>query len=61
MTRRPRSEQQPTFVLTLRVEPHVADATRALRRGLKYLLRACRLRAVDVREVPDRDSPDGQK
>jgi hypothetical protein len=54
MTHRPRPEPRPVFVLTLRVEPYVADATRALRRGLKYLLRACGLRAISAVELhPD--------
>jgi hypothetical protein len=54
MTRRPRPESRPTFRIELRVEPHVADATRALRRGLKFLLRACGLRAISAVELhPD--------
>jgi hypothetical protein len=61
MTARERPEQRATFVLTLRVEPHVADATRALRRGLKFLLRACGLRAVDVHEILDRPPDDPRR
>jgi hypothetical protein len=54
MTRRRQPEARTTFRVDLRVEPHVADATRTLRRGLKYLLRACGLRAVSTIEVqPD--------
>jgi hypothetical protein len=45
------------FQITLRVEEPATDAIHRLRRGLKFLLRACRLRAVDVREVLD--PPDG--
>jgi hypothetical protein len=55
-TRRPRPEPQPVFVLTLRGEG--PDVIHRLRRGLKFLWRACHLRAVDVREVHDRASPD---
>jgi hypothetical protein len=43
---------RPTFRIDLRAEPHVADATRTLRRGLKYLLRACGLRAISVVKIP---------
>jgi hypothetical protein len=42
---------RPVFQLTLRAEPHVVDATRALRRALKFCLRACGLRCVDAVEV----------
>jgi hypothetical protein len=51
MTRRPRPEERATFRVVFRVEPHVADATRALQRGLKFCLRACGLRCVDAVEV----------
>src|SRR3981189_201254 len=42
---------QPVFVLTLRAEPHVADTIKALRRGLKFLLRVCGLRAISAVEL----------
>jgi hypothetical protein len=57
MTARERPEQRSTFVLTLRAEPHVADTIKALRRGLKYLLRACGLRAIGAVELHP-DPPD---
>jgi hypothetical protein len=45
---------RPTFRIALRAEPHVADTIKALRRGLKFLLRACGLRAISVVELhPD--------
>jgi hypothetical protein len=43
------SESRPTFVLRLRPE-HGVDAVLALRRLLKFALRACRLRAISVEE-----------
>ena len=46
------SEPRPEFVIVLRPEPHVADPIRALRRGVKYLLRGCGLRVVTLREYP---------
>jgi hypothetical protein len=58
MTRRARPEQ-PVFVLTLRAEEPATDVVHRLRRGLKFLWRACHLRAVDVREIPDR--PESQR
>jgi hypothetical protein len=57
MTARERPEQRATFVLTLRAEEPATDAVHRLRRGLKYLLRVCRLRAVDVREGLDPPDP----
>jgi hypothetical protein len=42
---------QATYVVRLRAEPG-RDPVHALRRLLKYALRACGLRAVEVREVP---------
>jgi hypothetical protein len=45
------SPAQPTFVLRLRPEPKVPDATRALRRALKVLLRRFGLKALSVEEV----------
>jgi hypothetical protein len=51
---RRRPEPRPVFQLTLRAEPHVADTIKALRRGLKFLLRACGLRAISAIELrPD--------
>jgi len=38
----------PTYMVVLRAEPDI-DPVRALRRGLKFLLRACGLRAIDLR------------
>jgi hypothetical protein len=48
-------------VLTLLAEEPSADAIHRLRRGLKYLLRVCRLRCISAHEVHDRASPDGEK
>jgi hypothetical protein len=56
MTERPRPEERATFWVVFRVEPHVTDATRALRRALKFCLRACGLRCIDLREVHDREA-----
>jgi hypothetical protein len=42
---------RPVYTITVRADPHV-DPIRALRRGLKFLGRACGLRAVTVREYP---------
>jgi hypothetical protein len=53
-TRRPRPEPQPVFVLTLRAEEPATDAIHRLPRGLKFLLRVCRLRAISAVELhPD--------
>jgi hypothetical protein len=41
--------ERPVFTIRLRPERGI-DGTRALRRGLKYLLRVCGLRALSVRE-----------
>jgi hypothetical protein len=41
--------QRPIYVVVLRPERGI-DGVRALRNGLKYLLRACGLRALSVRE-----------
>jgi len=41
---------RPIFVLRLRAEPQVADPVRALRHGLKTLLRRFGLRAVSVEQ-----------
>jgi hypothetical protein len=40
-----------SYVVTLRVEPHCVDSTRALRRALKVLLRRFGLRCIDVSEA----------
>jgi hypothetical protein len=42
--------ERPTFTITLRAEPNVEDAIRALRAALKSLLRRHGLRAIAVRE-----------
>jgi hypothetical protein len=44
-----RTPARPTYLVRLRPEPGV-DATRALRRALKFLLRSFGLRAVLVEE-----------
>ena len=44
-----RARRSEIYILTLRPLPGV-DGIRSLRRGLKYLLRSCGLRAVTVRE-----------
>ena len=45
---------KPTFTIVLEALPDQDGpaAPRRLARGLKYLLRACRLRCVECREVP---------
>ena len=42
------SRQRPTFIVVLRAEPDVVDAVKALRAGLKRLLRSHGLRAISV-------------
>jgi hypothetical protein len=49
------SERREAYIVTLRPEPHT-DPIRALRRGLKYLLRVCGLRAIHVREQNESDA-----
>jgi len=44
---------RPIFLLRLRPEKTVSSPIRALRRGLKYLLRSCGLRALSIDEIPD--------
>jgi hypothetical protein len=44
-------EGRPTYVITVRPKPGT-DAIRNLRRGLKYLLRICHLRAIKVEQYP---------
>ncbi|MPZ36593.1 MAG: hypothetical protein GEU95_00790 [Rhizobiales bacterium] len=44
------ADTRPTYVVTLRPEPHCPDATRALRRLLKLALRRFGLRATSVEE-----------
>jgi hypothetical protein len=51
-----RTPARPTYLVRLRPEPGV-DATRALRRALKILLRACRLRAISIEEEESNDAP----
>jgi hypothetical protein len=48
--RRPYPQPQPVYVLTLRAEEPAADAIHRLRRVLKFALRVCRLRCIDVEE-----------
>jgi hypothetical protein len=43
------------FVVKLRPLPGCADPTRALKRGLKFLLRAYQLKCTDVRETKETD------
>ena len=43
-TTKPAAKERPVFVLELRAEPGVDDVIRALRAGLKNLLRAHGLR-----------------
>jgi hypothetical protein len=59
MTRRPRSEQQPTFVLQLQAKPGT-DGVRNLRLLLKSALRRFHLRCLDARQIegrPEADDP----
>jgi len=46
-------ESQSAFVITLVPTPGT-DPIRSLRRGLKLLLRVCGLRAISIRERPNR-------
>jgi hypothetical protein len=43
---------RPIFLLRLRPEKTVSHPVHALRRGLKFLLRSCGLRALSVVEIP---------
>jgi hypothetical protein len=53
-TRRTRPEPRPVYVLTLLAEGPATDVIHRLRRGLKFLLRVCRLRAISAVELhPD--------
>jgi hypothetical protein len=45
---------RPIFLLRLRPEKTVSQPIHALRRGLKFLLRSCGLRAVSVEEIPQK-------
>ena len=45
------AQERPTFLLTLRPEPHVTDTPRALKRALKALLRQHGLRCVSIVEA----------
>jgi hypothetical protein len=42
--------QRPTYLIVLKPAEGI-DGVRALRRGLKYLLRTCGLRCLDAREI----------
>jgi hypothetical protein len=44
--------KRPTFRLTLRLEPQVADVDRALRHALKALLRRFGLRCIAIEPRP---------
>ena len=44
---------RPIFLLRLRPEKTVSHPVHALRRGLKFLLRSCGLRALSIDEIPD--------
>jgi len=44
---------RPIFLLRLRPEKTVSRPVHALRRGLKFLLRSCGLRALSIDEIPD--------
>ena len=50
-------EPRPIFQLTLRAEEPATDAIHPLRRGLKFLLRVCHLRAISIVELHP-DPPD---
>jgi hypothetical protein len=45
---------RPIFLLRLRPEKKVSSPIRALRRGLKFLLRSCGLRALSIDEIPEK-------
>ena len=45
-----RTPSRPIYVLRLQPLPRV-DPIRALRRGLKYLLRVCGLKCISVEEM----------
>jgi hypothetical protein len=44
---------RPIFLLRLRPERTVSHPIHALRRGLKFLLRSCGLRALSIDEIPE--------
>ena len=48
---------RPIFLLRLRPEKTVSSPIRALRRGLKFLLRSCGLRALSIDEIPEKGVP----
>jgi hypothetical protein len=50
--RGPRDPGRHVFIVSLRAEPHVSDPTKALRSGLKRLLRSHGLRCVAIAERP---------
>jgi hypothetical protein len=45
---------RPIFLLRLRPEKTVSHPVHALRRGLKFLLRSCGLRALSIDEIPEK-------
>jgi len=47
----------PIFLLRLRPEKTVSSPVHALRRGLKFLLRSCGLRALSIDELPKKGMP----
>jgi hypothetical protein len=48
----PPVQERPTYRLVLRPLPQCLDADRAMRWGLKYLLRTCALRCVSIEPIP---------
>jgi hypothetical protein len=48
---------RPIFLPRLRPERTVSSPIRALRRGLKLLLRSCGLRALSIDEIPEKGVP----
>jgi hypothetical protein len=52
------AKSRPTFVVVLRPEPHVADATHAVRRALKLLLRRFGLKCISIEEMHPYDAAD---
>jgi hypothetical protein len=52
LTRSETPPQAQDIVLTLRPAGAGVDPVHALRRGLKYLLRACQLRCINIERVP---------
>jgi hypothetical protein len=52
---------RPIYLLRLRPEKKVSSPIRALRRGLKFLLRSCSLRALSIDEIPDSVTREAQR